>query len=94
MPAATDMGDPVLAQDGTESGSAGRCGCHVVDSQVNGSLADELVVGVAGEQSGVGAVGEYQVVGAVGESPRHVRRLRLLREDEVCEFEEVSAGVA
>ncbi|BDT87393.1 hypothetical protein FMUAM8_31570 [Nocardia cyriacigeorgica] len=32
--------------------------------------------------------------GGKAESPRHVRRLRLLREDEVCEFEEVSAGVA
>ncbi len=28
------------------------------------------------------------------ESPRRFRRLHLLRKDEVCEFEEVPAGVA
>src|SRR5690606_20303498 len=30
----------------------------------------------------------------VGESPRRVGRLHFLRKDEVCEFEEVPAGVA
>lgn len=78
-------------------------GQNALDVSLCGSLGDDQAVGYGLVCQALGnQLGDFAFTfgqsgrgsWARGESPRHVRRLRLLREDEVCEFEEVPAGVA